>query len=80
MQGQQQLFEHHGRGQEFLGPGPQGLQDRLAVAARADGEDRHVGKFDRQLLDELQRLVVVGVESDDDQVGLVWRATSMKNS
>ena len=29
-----------------LAPGPEGLQDRLAVAARADGQDRHVREFD----------------------------------
>lgn len=69
VQGEEEFFENDRRGEEFLGPGPQRLQDRLAVAASGHREDRHSGKFAGQLLNELQGLVVIGVKRDDDKVG-----------
>ena len=65
----QQIFEHHGLRQKLLGPGPERLQDRIAVAAGADGQDRQAGKFALKLLNQLQGLGLVGVEGDDDQIG-----------
>ena len=64
-----QLFQHHGLREEFLGPGPECLQDRLAVAAGADRQDRQSGKLALQLLNQLQGLGLVGIEGDDHQVG-----------
>ncbi len=69
LQGEQQLFENDGGRQEFLGAGAEGLQYGLAVAARADGEDGHGGELAGQLLDQLQGLVVVGVERDHHDIG-----------
>ena len=53
LQGAQQFFEYDGLRQEFLGPVAQRLQNRLAVAAGANGEDGHAGEFLGQLGDQL---------------------------
>ena len=68
-----QIFDLHRLGQELLGPGAHGPQDQLPSVEELTTRMLHSGDVARQLLDELEGLVGIGIERDDADVGMRLR-------
>ena len=57
-------------GEEFLGPGPHGLENDLTVGRAADYQHRALRSDLPDLLDQFQALLRVGIDRNDANIGL----------